>query len=87
MQSSGTESQQNNGCHELGEKDVWHWLYTDDTSRRQTEMQNLIIAVKEEGETHIIDPVVVLSCMYLEDGTSLMQVKSIVDKVSPLQLK
>ena len=63
----------------LGKADTWHQLFTDGTSRRQIAFQNLVIALMEDGK---LDPVIVSSCMVLEDETSEKQVKSIVDMVS-----
>ena len=54
-------------------------MFTDGTSRRQIAFQNLVIALMEDGT---LDPVIVSSCMILENETSEMQVKSIVDMVS-----
>jgi len=62
----------------LGNADSWHQLFTDGTTRRQIAFQNLVIALMEDGK---LDPVIVSSCMILEDETSENQVKSIVDKV------
>ena len=63
----------------LGDADVWHQLFTDGTSRRQTEFQNLVIGLMEDEK---LDPVIVSSCMWLEDGTSENQVESIMEMVS-----
>ena len=63
----------------LGKADTWHQLFTDGTTRRQIAFQNLVIALMEDGK---LDPVIVSSCMILEDETSETQVKSIVDMVS-----
>ena len=62
----------------LGNADTWHQLFTDGTTRRQVAFQNLVIALMEDGK---LDPVIVSSCMILEDETSENQVKSIVDMV------
>ena len=55
---------------------------TDGTSRRQIAFQNLVIALMEDGQ---LDPVIVSSCMILEDDISENQVKSIVDMVSAIK--
>jgi hypothetical protein len=60
---------------------MWHQLFTDGTSRRQTEFQNLVIGVMEEEK---LDPVIISSCIWLEDGTAESQVDSIVEMVSHL---
>ena len=62
----------------LGTAETWHQLFTDGTSRRQIAFQNLVIALMENGK---LDPVIVLSCMVVEDETSENQVKSITDMV------
>ena len=62
----------------LGDADTWHQLFTDGTTRRQTEFQNLIIGLMEEEK---LNPVIVSSCMWLEDGTSENQVQSVLDMV------
>ena len=66
----------------LGNTKTWHQLFTDGTSRRQITFQNLVIALMEDGQ---LDPVIVSSCMILEDETSENQVKSIVDMVSAIK--
>ena len=63
----------------LGKAESWHQLFTDGTSRRQIAFQNLVIALMENGK---LDPVIVSSCMVLDDETSENQVKSITDMVS-----
>ena len=66
----------------LGKSNIWHQLFTNGTSRRQNEFQNLIISVEEDGEIEkILDPVIVSSCIYGEDGTSESTVKAILEKV------
>ena len=62
----------------LGTAETWHQLFTDGTSRRQIAFQNLVIALMENGK---LDPVIVSSCMVVEDETSENQVKSITDMV------
>ena len=62
----------------LGEAYEWHQLFTDGTSQRQIAFQNLVIAVMDDSN---LDPVIVYSCMFLEDETSENQVKSIVKQV------
>ena len=59
----------------------WSQLFTDGTSRRQIAFQDLVISVIENDK---LNPVIVSSCMYLEDESSDMQVKSIITEVSIL---
>ena len=65
----------------LGNASIWRQFFTDGTTRRQIAFQNLVIALREDGK---LDPVIVSSCMILEDETSETQVKSIVDMVRHL---
>jgi len=65
----------------LGNADTWHQLFTDGTTRRQIAFQNLVIALMVDGK---LDPVIVSSCMILEDETSETQVKTIMDTVSAM---
>ena len=62
----------------LGSNTKWKQLFTDGTSRRQTEFQNLIIGIMNNG---VLDPVTVSSCMMLEDRTAEGQVEAILAKV------
>ena len=63
----------------LGNATEWSHLFTDGTSRRQIAFQDLVISVIEDNK---LDPVIILSCMYLEDESSDMQVKSIFTEVN-----
>ena len=65
----------------LGQAENWGQMFTDGTSRRQIAFQNMVIGLMEDGT---LDPVIVLSCMVLENETSEMQVKSILDTVSSI---
>ena len=65
----------------LGKAESWYQMFTDGTSRRQIAFQNMVIALMEDGT---LDPVIVSSCMVLENETSEMQVKSILDTVSSI---
>ena len=56
-------------------------MFTGGISRRQITSQNMVIALMEDGT---LDPVIVSSCMVLENETSEMQVKSILDTVSSI---
>ena len=62
----------------LGDADTWHQLFTDSTTRRQTEFQNLVISLMEDEK---LDPVIVSSCMWLESGMPENQVQSVIDMV------
>ena len=67
---------------QLGNASTWRQFFTDGTTQRQIAFQNLVIALREDGK---LDPVIVSSCMILEDETSETQVKSIVDIYRILQ--
>ena len=62
----------------LGDADEWRQIFTDGTPRRKISFQNLVIAVMVDSK---LDPVIVSSCMFLEDETSYNQVKYIVNQV------
>ena len=59
--------------------DTWHQVFTVGTARRQIAMQNLVVALMEDGN---LDAVIVLSCMYVENEASERCVESIVETVS-----
>ena len=63
---------------QLGEADEWYQLFTDGTYRRQIAFQNLVIAVMVYSK---LNPVIVSSCIFMEDETSDNQVNSIVKQV------
>ena len=58
----------------------WDQLWTDATTRRQVPFTALIIGVL--GDAEKVDPVVVSSCIFMEDETSESQAKGIIGKVS-----
>jgi hypothetical protein len=58
----------------------WSQLWTDGTSRRQTSFTALIVGILSKDGN--IDPVVISSCIFMEDDTSQMQVDGIVNKVN-----
>ena len=62
----------------LDNADSWHQVFTDGTTRRQIVFQNIVIALMEDGD---LDPVIVLSCMYVENETSERCVQSIIETV------
>ena len=59
----------------------WLQLWTDATTRRQIPFTALVIGLLGDGSDDKIDPVVVSSCIFMEDETAEMQAKGIVDKV------
>ena len=63
----------------LGTDESWHQAFTDGTTRRQIAFQNLVIALMEDGD---LDPVIVSSCMFVENETAERCVKSIIETVS-----
>ena len=65
----------------LGDADTWHQVFTDGTTRRQIAFQNLVIALMEEEGGKLV-PVIVSSCMYVENETSKRCVQSIIETVS-----
>ena len=64
---------------QLGNADSWHQVFTDGTTRRQIVFQNIVIALMEDCD---LDPVIVSSCMYVENETSLRCLQSIIETVS-----
>jgi len=58
----------------------WLQLWTNATTRRQIPFTALIIGVLAESGD--IDPVVISSCIFVEDETSEMQVDDIVKKIT-----
>ena len=64
----------------LGNADTWKQISADATSRRQLSFQCLIISIlSADGK---IDPVIVSSCIYLDDETAETTVDSLFNKVS-----
>jgi hypothetical protein len=67
----------------LGNADTWVQLSNDATSRRQLSFQCLIISIlAADGK---IDPVIVSSCIYMDDETAETTVDSLCNKVSKHQ--
>ena len=58
----------------------WDQLWYDGTTRRQIPFGALIIGMLA-GDNNMIDPVVVSSCIFMENETSETQAEGIVDKV------
>ena len=65
----------------LGNTDSWHEVFTDGTTRSQIVFRNLVIALMEDGD---LDPVIVLSCMYVENEKSVRCLQSIIKTVSSM---
>jgi hypothetical protein len=63
----------------LGEAETWKQLWTDATTRRQIPFTALIIGIL--GDENDIDPVVVSSCIFMEDEWAETQADGILDKV------
>ena len=63
----------------LGNAETWHQLFTDGTYRWQIYLQNLVISLMDNGG---LDPVIVSSCMYIEDETPEKCVESIPETLS-----
>ena len=63
----------------LGIADAWDQLWADATTRRQTPFTALIIGMM--GEDYEIDPVIVSSCIFMEDERSETQADCLIDKV------
>ena len=63
----------------LGQAESWQQMFTDGTTRQQVSFQNIVVRLM--GENSLLDPIVVLSCIFMEDKTSNKQVEAIVDKV------
>ena len=67
----------------LGHADTWHQVFTDGTTRRQIAFQNIVIVLMEDGN---LDPVIVSSCMYVENETSERCAQSIIETVSNINI-
>ena len=63
----------------LGREKYWQQLFTDGTTRRQISFQNVVIGLM--GERNSVNPVVVSSCIFLENETSEKQVEAVLYKV------
>ena len=64
----------------LGHAEIWDQLWTDSTTRRQIPFTALIIGIIADSGN--IDPIVVSSCIFMEDERSETQVDGIVNKVN-----
>eukprot|EP00957_Ditylum_brightwellii_P039599 2995239-Ditylum_brightwellii.AAC.1 len=58
----------------LGRAAELEQIFMDGTTRQQIAFQDLVIGIKENGK---LDPVIVSSCICLEDELSEMQTKTI----------
>jgi len=63
----------------LANSKTWKQVFTDATSRRQISFLALLIGVMDEDGR--IDPVVVSSCIFMEDETSETEAQCVLDKV------
>ena len=68
----------------LGREEQWAQLSTDATRRRHKPFQCLIISLL--GADGKIDPVLVSSCIFLDDKTAETTVQSIFERVCPLSM-
>ena len=64
----------------LAESDDWRQIFTDATSRRQCAFQTLVVGLMVDDR--VLDPVIVSSCIFLEDETAETSFEAIVEKVS-----
>ena len=60
----------------------WEQLFTDGTSRRQVSFQNLIIGLLDDDDNDDLNPLIVSSCIFVENETAEKQVEGILEKVS-----
>ena len=63
----------------LARREKWDQLFTDGTTRRQLSFQNVVVILMSENNS--LDPVVVSSCIFMEDETSEKQAEAVVEKV------
>ena len=61
-------------------KEMWKQILFDATTRRQTPFQAVIIGLL--GEDGILDPVIVSSCIFLEDESAKTTVDNMIAKVT-----
>jgi hypothetical protein len=64
----------------LADAPTWNQLWTDGTMRRQIPFTALVIGLM--GEDEDIDPIVVSSCIVMEDEHSEMQADGILNRVN-----
>ena len=66
----------------LARKDSWEQLWTDATTRRQVPFTALIVGLMGDGPEAKLNPIVVSSCIFMEDETSETCAAGILRKVS-----
>ena len=66
-------------AYKLAYGDNWKQIFFDATTRRQVPFQALIIGLMSDG---VLDPVIVSSCIFMEDESAVKEVESIEKKVS-----
>ena len=66
----------------LAREDSWVQLWTDATTRRQIPFTALVIGLMGDGPDDKIDPIVVSSCIFMDDETSETCANGIIKKVS-----
>ena len=64
----------------LADAPTWNQLWTDGTTRRQIPFTALVIGLM--GEDEDIDPIVVSSCIFMEDECSETQADGIINRVN-----
>ncbi len=64
----------------LAREAEWGQLWTDATTWRQIPFTALIVGIL--SESRVVDPVVISSCIFMDDETSEMQADGILNKVS-----
>ena len=67
----------------LARAKTWGQLFTDGTSRRQISLQNVIVGLMDDSNQ--LNPLVVSSCIFLEDETSEKQTDGIIEKIQTLK--
>ena len=67
----------------LANSPCWRQVFTDATTKRQQSFQTLIIGVGTDGGA--IDPVIISSCIFLEDESAETTFSSINDKILALK--
>jgi len=63
----------------LAKSEKWNQIFTDATTRRQISFQALLVGVMDDDG--MIDPVVVSSCIFMEDERSETEAQCVIDKV------
>jgi len=64
-------------------KEMWKQIFFDATTRHQTPFQAVIIGLL--GEDGILDPVIVSSCIFLEDKSAETTVDNMIEKIESLK--